>query len=118
MKVREGCYRIVFIFNKIVIKIPNFKYQHNHFLYGLYNNWEERRLYKMWKKNNHENVNLICPSLFCSWFGLIQIMEKADEYIYKIEDEDLFEKLKTISHDVKDNNLGVLNGNIVLVDYA
>lgn len=70
---RKGVTRIVLEFKNIVVKIPNFSYQWDHFLLGLIANIRESRTYKY-----NKNSELLCPVLWCSWGGWVLIMKKAD----------------------------------------
>ena len=116
---KKGVTRIVILTKNYAIKIPNFLYQHNHFLQGCYANWSERMLYKMWKDYTDEpNLReLIAPSYFCSWFGLIQIQKRVallNRDLTKGEKK----KFKIVaSTDLKKENFGILDGRIVCVDY-
>lgn len=113
---RNGITRLVFVFKKFVVKIPNFTYEHDHFLIGCRANWSERKCWQQWK-GNYEVRNMLCPSLFCSWFGLIQIQARA-----KIMERDLYEveliPFGDLTRDTKKENFGYYKGRIVCVDYA
>ncbi len=114
---RKGVTRIVFVFSKFVIKIPNFIYQHNHFLQGCYANWSERQYCKSFR-NLPEFYDLVIPSHFCSWFGLIQIQARAIELDRHLTDEE-WDKFKEVaSNDMKKENFGYYKGRVVCLDYV
>lgn len=118
MKVdRKGITRIVFVFNRFVIKIPNFIYQHNHFLHGCLANWNERRYTKMWNSCNIDFKNRIAPSIFCTWFGLIQIQKKCLPLERDLTEEEKMYFKPLCGTDIKKDNFGVYKGRIVCVDY-
>lgn len=79
---RKGATRIVFVFDKIVIKIPNFTCQWDHFLMGLLSNIQENKLWK-WNTGKFESgrSKYLCPVKWCSFGGWFLIMVKCDELI-------------------------------------
>lgn len=115
----KGVTRIVFIFNNIVVKIPNFLYQHSHFLQGCYANWSEREYYKRHSKADYENnmVEYVVPSYFCSWFGLLQIQARCEPKLENLteEEEKFYEPL--CGTDCKKENFGWYKGRLVCLDY-
>ncbi len=114
----KGSSRIVFKFKHYVIKIPNFLVCHLHFLYGCYGNWSEREYYKRCKKISDKlHIELLSPSYFCSWFGLIQIQARCKERLEYLteEEKDIF---KDITTDIKCQNFGYYKGKLVCLDYV
>lgn len=107
--IKYGITRIVFLIGKYAIKIPNPK-RHLHFLQGCYNNYSERYYCKTVKGT--EDYNLIAPSYFCSWFGIIQIQAKC-EPIQNIE----YGVFINLTDDHKPENFGLYNGRVVCLDY-
>lgn len=115
----SGATRIVFIFKKFVIKIPNVR-EYKLFLYGILSNLQEKTFSKM-KREDLAHV------YFCSPFGLFLIMQRAEvtsdmnerrfiRMIYKkYKDDDL--RCFMIA-DCKPDNWGYINGNLVKVDYG
>lgn len=115
MKIKYGITRIVFVFDNFVIKIPNFKCYHLHFLQGCYSNWSERNFNKTFK--NTEFIDLVVPSLFCTWFGLVQIQRKVEILDRELTDAEM-KKFETVcSGDFKPPNFGFYNNNLVCIDY-
>lgn len=120
---RKGVTRLVFKFKKYVVKIPNFTYEHSHFLQGCYANWSERKLTKNIKGcEGCIPSELLCPTLWCSWFGLIAIQPRVKPMDRDLTDEELSlynggNKEWFITNDIKKENFGYLNGKIVCVDY-
>lgn len=117
---RNGCTRIVFIFKKIVVKIPNFTYSWEHFLKGLIANIHES---KCWKYNSGKFEtglsSLLCPVLWCSYGGWILIMKKA-KVLTDLEfiESDISEHIKHFAGDDKSDSYGWINDNIVKIDYG
>src|SRR6478609_200260 len=119
IKVQKGVTRIVFLIGNYAFKIPNLSYSHKYFLQGCYNNWAERDYYK-------KNINAIydgnlshyaAPSLFCSWFGFIQIQYRCQPC-----NRDLTEHEKEFFNslcwaDNKKENFGYYKGKLVCLDY-
>lgn len=113
---RKGVTRVVFVFKKFVIKIPNFNYCHSHFLQGCYANWSERQYCKIFK--NHKDYNLVAPSYFCSWFGLIQIQAKCKPLLRDLSNKEI-DKFKFVCKgDIKKENFGWYKGKLVCLDYV
>ena len=117
---RQGITRLVFVFNSFVIKIPNFLVQHSHFLAGCKNNWQERCYWKSWRKATECDLkDKVVPTLFCTWFGLIQIQSRAsilNNDAFLNEQEILY--FGDISTDTKPSNFGYYKGKLVCVDYS
>jgi hypothetical protein len=115
----NGCTRIVFLISRYAIKIPNFIYCHQHFLQGCYANWSERNLCKTFKSRVAPNfINLVAPSYFCSWFGLIQIQARCDPKLEDLTNREikLYEPL--CGGDFKKENFGYYKGRLVCLDYV
>lgn len=124
MKIKNGATRIVFIFNRFVIKVPNIR-EYKLFLQGILSNLQEKT-FSGWYVGRLANV------YFCDVLGLFLVMEKAEEvtnmnddelyeYLYrniynKIPDDD-GEKIFMMS-DCKVNNWGYINGKLVKIDYG
>lgn len=116
----KGVTRIVIVLKTVVIKIPNFTYQWDHFLKGIIGNIHES---KTWKYNSGKlesgSSHLLCPVLWCSWGGWILIMKKAD--LLTIEQWDnlsIDEHKRFFPGDDTLSNYGRLNGQVVKIDYA
>lgn len=111
---RKGVTRLVFVFNKTVVKIPNFTCQWSHFLHGLLANINENKTWKYNSGKYESGLNhLLCPVLWCSYGGWILIMKKAsliteeNRYLFNTsEHEKHFKGDDTIS------NYGILNNKI------
>lgn len=114
-----GITRMVWLVGKYAIKIANPIYNHEHFLDGCRANWSERNYYKSFINADYaENmVAHVAPSLFCSWFGLLQIQRRCIPL-----EKELNEKQKEFfkplcRQDNKKENFGWYNGKIVCLDY-
>lgn len=115
----QGTSRTVFLVGKYALKFAAIKYGWQLFLYGCYGNASERKYYKLHSKSDYEG-NLskhVAPSLFCSWFGLIQVQLRCEPMIgiMTVMDYSFFEP---ICSDNKTENFGILNGKIVCLDYV
>lgn len=118
---RSGVTRIVILIWKYAIKIPNFTYSYQHFLWGLLGNINEVSTFK-----NKVTRNRVCPILFHLPLGLMVIMRRVkiltDEEFLSHRDE-LEEILKVqedwvITTELKSNSFGWYNGKIVVTDYG
>lgn len=135
MKIKQGCTRIVFVFDTFVIKIPNFRYGFYNFLSGLISNMNETNTWKNGVKSKvWEDVEfqmfevkhlseVLCPVRWGSWGGWILIMERADveKHIEEVEGGKRFGYSKhiTLGYEGDDTclNYGYYNGNLVKIDY-
>ena len=121
MEVKRGSTRLVFIFNKIVIKIPN-NQEYRLFLNGILSNLREKTFSTM-------NRNDLAKVKFCDKLGLFLIMEKAqeldidnmdwlkfEEYLIKIYKDDNLKDF--MLSDSKPSNWGYINNNLVKIDYG
>lgn len=118
ININWGITRIVFLIGKYAIKIPNLKNGHLHFLYGCFANYSERNYCKLMKNvENNKYYNLVAPSLFCSWFGLIQIQIRCIVNENELTDEELLYFENVRDGETKPNNFGFLNGRLVCLDY-
>ncbi len=115
MQIKSGATRTVFIFRKVVIKLPNPK-KWRLFLYGLLANMQEKEFSKL------QHIKL-CPVLFGFPGGFFIVMKKAEpltteqynsiDFASWIECNNMF-----IPVEDKQSSFGLLNGNIVAVDYG
>lgn len=116
----KGITRLVFLVGKYAIKIPNFKYQHDHFLQGCVANWSERKYCKNFKNAKYEGnmYEWVAPSLFCSWFGLIQFQRRCEPYLKTLtkKEKEFYKPL--CGTDNKKENFGLLKGKLVCLDYV
>lgn len=114
---RMGSTRIVFVFKSFVVKIPNILY-HRLFLIGCYVNWHERRNWKMFK-SVEETKDLLCPTLYCSAFGLLLIQKRAEilPNEHHMTDEEL-KPFGDFATDIKPQNFGYYKNKLVIVDYG
>lgn len=112
----RGVTRLVFVFRHFVIKVPRLNYGHTNFLCGCLSNWKERQFYKNFK-NLPDYGNLIIPTLWCSWFGLISIQKRALKLNRELTLEEI-KKFSKVCTDIKSANFGIYNGNLVCIDYG
>lgn len=121
MKIKRGSTRLVFIFKKIVIKIPN-NQEYRLFLKGMSANLREKSFSKIGRGD-------LCKVRFCDKLGLFLIMERAQELDVKDIDwlkfrEQLEERYKNddlkdfLLSDSKPSNWGYINNNLVKIDYG
>lgn len=114
-----GITRIVLLIGKYAIKIPNFTYEHRHFLQGCCANWSERKYNKdfndvYYTGNMYEYV---APSYFCSWFGLIQIQARCEPMLEDLTNEQKEFYYPLCGTDSKKENFGWYKGKLVCLDY-
>lgn len=123
MKIKRGCTRIVFIFEKVVVKIPNFTYHWNNFLKGLISNMTERDIWR-WNSGQYEKglSHLLCPVLWSMRGGFLIVMKRAETDVFEKLEEDISFYGPWIEAgfggDDKVDNYGILNGTVVKIDYG
>ena len=123
MKIKKGTNRLVFIFKKYVIKIPNFTYSWTNFITGILANLRENNTWK-WNSGKYESGRSIylCPVLFGCWGGWFIVMAKCDEMIGDVVRKD--SELDTSQHrrffpgDDHTCNYGFYKGRLVKLDYG
>ena len=114
----RGVTRLVFVFKHFVIKFPRLDHGHTNFLCGCLGNWKERQFYKKFKNILYlTDRNLVIPSIWCSWFGLFQIQKRAQPLNRELTPKEIY-RFKNICTDIKKENFGIYNGNIVCIDYG
>lgn len=117
----NGVTRLVILIGNYAIKIPNFTKEHRHFLYGCYANYSERNYCKVFKPINEEMskfYNLVAPSYFCSWFGLIQIQGRCKPINRHLTKKEINFFKDVHGGDYKKENFGYYNDKLVCLDYA
>jgi len=115
MIIKRGVTRIVMVFNHIVIKIPNGLYSHLNFLNGCYANYSERQFCKSFKQ--HELFQKVAPSIFCTYFGLIQVQKRCEPLIRELTDDELNTFNEVRGGESKSENFGIYRGVVVCLDY-
>lgn len=113
---RKGVTRIVFEFDKVVVKIPNFTCQWNHFLTGLLANMNEAKTWEISKSNQGDY--LLCPVVWASWGGWVLIMKKAVQC--ELDEQINYNEwlLYGFGGDDQPYNYGHYEGRIVKIDYG
>lgn len=81
LELSKGITRLALSIGGYTIKVPRIKNGHLIFLEGCLSNWRERNYCKMMKPLK-DYYDLVAPSLFCSWFGIIQIQKKVYSQFY------------------------------------
>ncbi len=124
MRIKQGRSRLVFIFKRFVIKIPN-PFEWECFLHGFLHNMEENRISNVNKQFYDDSA--VCPVLWCSGGGWVQIMARAREVTPYEFKRYIFKKkwdIKNLHSDLqeyaefKPQNYGWLGNRIVLIDYG
>lgn len=112
---RNGRTRVVILVGTIAIKLPKLN-NWLQFLSGLSANCRE---YSRWEINKSANPPL-CPVLFSSWGGFLNVMRRVDRTVYDSEWADLDIKSLnpyTYNDDIPEN-VGYLDGRLVMIDYG
>lgn len=114
---RNGVTRLVIELDTVVIKIPNFTCQWDHFLQGLIANIHEGKRWRNAPYHHSGDVrHLLCPVIWTSWGGWISIMQKAS--ICSNDAKLDYTPWVNISvWDHKPSNFGYLDGKLVSIDY-
>lgn len=91
-------------------------YGHKQFIIGCLSNWSERERYKRVCKYSKEKL-MVSPSLYCSYFGLLQIQRRCKPMDRDLTDEELTSFEYYCKEDCAKTNFGYYKDNIVCVDY-
>ena len=115
--IKYGTNRLVILIYKYAVKIANPIYGHKHFLIGCLANWNERERYLLIKRYSKDSYLKIAISLWCSYFGLIQIQKRCKELDRELTDEEYISFEYYCNNDCKRTNFGYYHNNIVCLDY-
>jgi hypothetical protein len=116
MRIKRGDTRVVLLIGSFAFKFPRYTTQ-RFFLQGCIDNISERVFYKTSERYGIALKHKLSVSLFCSWFGFIQIQKRClplNRELQNIEKE----YFKGVTTDQKSDNFGIYNGVIVCLDYA
>lgn len=117
----NGVTRIVFVLRTVVIKIPKFYIQWDHFLKGLIGNIEEGRTWR-YNSGRYERGRsyLLCPVVWTSWGGWILVMKRAEvmtrEQWELVEDISVYREY--FGGDDTMSNYGYIGDRLVKIDYG
>ena len=113
--VNTGETRMVFVFDKHVIKIPRcMGYAPSHgIVHSILRGWLANRTEYKWSGRR----KVLCPVTVSLLFSFIIVMERADS-ITEEEFDNLPEDLGFNSFERKVDSLGKLNGEITIIDYG
>lgn len=135
MKIKSGFGRIVFVFDDFVVKIPKIT-RISTFAFGVMENLKERYWYCAdgMVYTNNKSPEWLCPLIWASSTGLVNIMKKADvltqedydnapkavQIMFDAKLDELQNELKPyrMDSDIRYDNVGFYNGNLVTVDYG
>jgi hypothetical protein len=116
--ITRGVTRLVFLVGNYAIKIPK-PVIWNHFLRGLIANMEERLIWMI--VNIPETAithtkDYLCPVVWASWGGWILIMKRTEPV--DPQSWEPIKELEVVCRDHKPDNYGMLDGRLVMIDYA
>lgn len=118
-KVYKGSTRITILFWKFAFKIPRMNASHYIFLNGCKSNYGERWYCKVMKNvENNKFYNLVAPSIFCFYFGLLQVQYRCEVNTVELTDEQLLMFKDVRNGETKPCNFGYYNQRLVCLDYA
>lgn len=109
--VLTGCSRIVLCVKSYVVKIPTFLFGTTPFMRGLLNNCKEYDVTVAGYR-----THLISPVVFHAPFGLFSVQRRCVPLTRELTDDE--RELFGSFDDVKMDNVGYLDGNLVIFDYA
>lgn len=123
MKIERGTTRTVFLVGGYAIKIARIwhklpQHRWKMFLRGMLANMDEYFCYKF---SPIDKKKKLCPVKFISPLGLILVMkraEKCSEEEFNKEAKNFFHSFAGLPLDAKIENFGIINGELVLIDYA
>lgn len=120
MDICLGATRRVFVFKNFVVKVPNIQ-EYRLFLHGILANIQENTFSKIGRSD-------LAKVKFCSKFGFILIMERANIISNEVDASDFFDMINQkykddymkdfMISDLKSSNWGYVNGQLVKIDYG
>lgn len=132
MKLEFGCSRMVLLTRRYAIKFPNVRYRYPAALWGMLHNLSEA----MWWKSSTGAFDddgqqkpyqrLLCPVLGRVWLGFCIVMPRAEQLDRRFDCPVVFRWLDdrfcaagvSCPAELKVESFGILNGEIVAIDYA
>lgn len=116
--VSYGVTRCVLLTSRYAIKFVRMRNM-LHFLQGCYANWSERHLCRQFKTmKGHPLCDMVAPSLWCSYFGLVQIQVRVEVCTTMLSNAELIRLERVRNGETKHTNFGYYQGRIVCLDYA
>jgi hypothetical protein len=112
----NGAYRITILIGNYAIKIANFLHSQKAFVYGCYCNISERA-YCITYNEYQNHYEKVAPSLFCSWLGIFQIQKRCEVLNRDLTLEEIEEYKYLHNGDIKKENFGYYEGELVCLDY-
>lgn len=116
--IKKGSNRWVFIFNKLVFKIPSL-YSWKNFLWGLLANIQEKEFSRI-----HDMNEKLCPIIFSLPLGILVVMPRVrvlNEGELSIEILEKFCRINNnyiIPSELKYDSFGYFKGKLVAIDYG
>lgn len=126
-QIRTGARRIVFMFDKFVIKVPKF-YRHPAWLFGMMENLNERYWWCADGSITAMDIERypLAPIHYADRFGLCVVMERAKD-LTGGEYESRTREIKRLREwtdsfefgsDVRHGNIGLIDDKVVVIDYG
>ena len=114
MRIGRGITRTVWLIGPWAIKFPSLRYAGRFFFKGCLANLSEAWLWN----DKKDSRDYMAPVIWCGWFGAFLIMRRCEPI--DIDPCKPFWYPAAIHNDMdkKPENIGVLNGRIVWIDYA
>jgi len=111
---RTGATRIVLLTDNYAIKIPNFLSGWKLFVKGILANLNER---EFWTVADPRYKQWLCPIVWGSWGAWIVVMKRANRKP-DMDPRLAFKELEHVVGDHKEDNYGMLDGRVVMIDYG
>jgi hypothetical protein len=118
---------MVFLVGPYAIKLPNLHYRYPAALWGLIHNLAERNWWRAFEDSDdgwpHTMRQLLCPVVWGDRFGICTIMRRAEPLPKTWDCPVVFEWLSSrfpyrCPAEKKRDSFGILNGEIVAIDYG
>lgn len=114
IETRKGIMRLVFLVGRWAVKVPRPRWW-RYFLKGLLANMTERDTWAYW--GAAACGDLLCPVIWCCPGGWLLVMRRA-ELLAEDEVPLGWERRFEAFDDLKADNIGKLDGRLVLIDYG
>ena len=121
MKISRGTTRMTILIGGLAFKLPILGRSLKHFVKGWLGNLDESNIW--WELKYDSFGDQLCPIYF-SLFGLVNVMKRANPVTIEFNKQSILQEFKDISKLVSVDvcsgwrNFGIINGKLVLVDYA
>ncbi len=108
----KGVFRRVLLVHSVAVKLPRLR----HLLSGMRCNRWEREMWRTWRPQF--DWCTLCPVVAADPFGLFVVMRRATQPVDRTDIDQLPDYYPSITAELKPDDYGWLDGQVVAVDYG